>query len=232
MKSRMKEVRAFMVGVVVTLILTGTTLVVASPVVREIVFGVSVSIDGQLLEFEYDMRPFSMEGRTFLPVRAIADAMGLDVAFDPATNTALLTTPVSTATRFADTFTTGSTGQHRAQVTESVNILGTTHANVMEYSVIAQPTIYSDHYLSGNYSRITGVFGRVDGGGTARDATVTIQGDGVVLYTFDFSRYGTTQALYIDVSGVQLLRVTVNVTSGPGGVASDRTSWAISANMY
>jgi len=232
MKTRMKEVRAFVIGVVVTLLLTGSTLVIASPVVRELIFGVSVRIDGQLLEFEYDMRPFIIEGRTFLPVRAIADAVGLEVDFDHATNTAILTTLVSTATRFAETFISGTTGSHRAQVTASANILGITHANVVEYSVAAQPEIYSQHYLAGNYNRIVGVFGRIDSGGTPRDVAVTIEGDGVVLYTFSLSQQGTTHTLDIDVSGVQLLTVGINVTSGPGGAANDRTSWAISANIY
>lgn len=232
MKTRIKEVRAFVMGVAITLILTSVTFVVASPSMREVVFGVSVSVDGQLLEFEYDMRPFIMDGRTFLPVRTIADAVGLDVGFDQATSTVLLTTPVSTATRLADTFTGGSTGSHRSQVLESASILGTTHANVVEYSVVAQPTIYSEHYLSGDYTRIAGIFGRIDSGGTARDATVTIQGDGEILYTFEFRRYATTHAIDIDVTGVELLRVYVNATSGPGGVSNDRTSWAISANIY
>jgi len=81
----------FIIGVLATLMLSGTALL-ASPAMREIVFGVNVSLDGQNIQFEEDMRPFIMDGRTFLPVRAIADIAGLDVDFDADTNTVVLTT--------------------------------------------------------------------------------------------------------------------------------------------
>jgi len=61
----------FVAGVLATLMLSGTALL-ASPAIREVVFGVNVAINGEAIQFEDDMRPFIMDGRTFLPVRAIA----------------------------------------------------------------------------------------------------------------------------------------------------------------
>jgi len=61
--------------------------------VREIFFGVQVSVNGEVQNFDEDMTPFIMDGRTFLPVRGIADTLGVDVDFDEATNTVLLRNP-------------------------------------------------------------------------------------------------------------------------------------------
>jgi len=79
MKKRGKEVRAFIIGMVFTLMISAT--VSAYPVVREIIFGVTVSLNGEVLHFDEDSQPFIMDGRTFLPVRAIADITGLYVDF-------------------------------------------------------------------------------------------------------------------------------------------------------
>jgi len=86
-----KVIKGYMAGILTMMLLSGTVLM-ASPAMREIVFGVNVSVDGNVVQFEEDMRPFIMEGRTFLPVRAIADIAGFDVDFDSATNTVTLST--------------------------------------------------------------------------------------------------------------------------------------------
>jgi hypothetical protein len=80
-KNRSREIKGFFVGLVFAMVLSGT-IVVASPVVREIAFGVRISYNGAEVPFDEDSRPFIMGGRTFLPVRAIADIVGLEVGFE------------------------------------------------------------------------------------------------------------------------------------------------------
>jgi len=91
MRKFKERLQGFIVGAVVMALLV-STFVLANSAMREVFFGVNVAIDGEVINFDYDMRPFITEGRTFLPVRAIADAVGLDVDFDEATNTVLLST--------------------------------------------------------------------------------------------------------------------------------------------
>ena len=88
---RKAAVKGYIAGILTMIFISGTVLM-ANPVAREVVFGVNVSVDGDVIQFDYDMRPFIMDGRTFLPVRAIADIAGLGVDFDDATNTVLLST--------------------------------------------------------------------------------------------------------------------------------------------
>jgi hypothetical protein len=75
-----REVKGFVLGFVLVFALSGT-VVVASPTLREIAFGVRVNYNGTPVNFDADSQPFIMSGRTFLPVRAIADLVGLHVDF-------------------------------------------------------------------------------------------------------------------------------------------------------
>ena len=253
MKNKVKELKGFVVGVTLMALLSGT-VVLASPVMQEIIFGVSVSLDGTPVNFEEDMRPFTMGGRTFLPVRAVADLFGAEVDFDEDTNTVLLLSangapapapdpmpadeppaaeqpaPEAAAEviRLSEAFFDGSDAGIWARPTPSVNILGTAHADVVQFSVNQRIAANSQYNLSGDFSRLTGIFGRVDGVGNPRDAVVTIYGDGNVLETFEFNQHDMPRNINIDVTGVQLLRIDVNPTSGGVG---NRTAWAISADL-
>jgi len=245
MKKRAKELKGFILGLIVATVLTGT-FVLANTEMRELIFGVGVSLDGQVIDFEDDMRPFVIQfpdgGRTFLPVRAIADLVGLDIDFNAATNTVLLTTPDEPAgpvvpavetTRLADTFFAGDTsGGSISRVEASVSIMGTTHTNVLRYAGgHASSTAATEHNLGGNYTRLTGVFGRVDGTPAARNATVRITGDGVTLHEFTLGMNDAPINVDVDVTGVNLLIVTV--TRGPfvSGAPSGTPHWAFSADL-
>jgi len=58
---------------------------------------IKISLDGEAVVPKTasgePVEPFAIDGTTYLPVRGIASALGLNVAWDGATNTAVLTTP-------------------------------------------------------------------------------------------------------------------------------------------
>jgi len=90
-KLRKLEIKGFVAGIVVMallipLLVTGD----AQTVMRQITYGVRINFNGQLLDFDHDMRPFVMEERTYLSVRAIAEVLDLPVDFDHDTNTVYL----------------------------------------------------------------------------------------------------------------------------------------------
>jgi len=91
-KSKVSMVKSFVAGVLVMALFSGT-LVMANPVTREIFLGVGVSVDGQAVEFAEDSQPFIMEGRTFLPVGALSDALGFEVEWDAENSVAMITSP-------------------------------------------------------------------------------------------------------------------------------------------
>jgi len=82
-------IKGYIAGVLTCVMLFG--IVFASyGQIREIFFGVRVSVNGEIQNFDEDMTPFIMDGRTFLPVRGIADSLGVDVDFDAYNNIVLL----------------------------------------------------------------------------------------------------------------------------------------------
>ena len=81
-----KRLQGFVAGFLVAVILSAT-VVFAAPIVRELHFAINVVLNGQEIQFDEDSTPFIMEGRTFLPLGAMARLLGLPVEFDPETTT-------------------------------------------------------------------------------------------------------------------------------------------------
>ena len=74
--------------ITVTMIFMSVTAVTANP--QTVNYNINVVLNGQQIHFADDMRPFTMNGRTFLPLRAISETLDIAVDFDAATNTAFL----------------------------------------------------------------------------------------------------------------------------------------------
>ena len=83
-----KTIKGFIIGFIVCGFLSTTVAFAAGGVMKEIFFGINVVVDGQTARFPDDMRPFIMDGRTFLPLRAISELLGKPVDYDASTNTA------------------------------------------------------------------------------------------------------------------------------------------------
>ncbi|MCL2415535.1 MAG: stalk domain-containing protein, partial [Defluviitaleaceae bacterium] len=59
---------------------------------------IRISVDGQIAQTEFE--PFIFQGRTYLPVRDVANAMGFGVAWDEAANTVRLTAGAANPQQF------------------------------------------------------------------------------------------------------------------------------------
>jgi hypothetical protein len=84
----------FALSAALLVVLVGGLAAMASslrPRMIEVFEGVAIRIDGTLLQSE--QAPFIHEGRTYLPLRAVAEALGARVGYDSASNTVLLTSP-------------------------------------------------------------------------------------------------------------------------------------------
>jgi hypothetical protein len=89
MKQRLQGI--VMGFLIASFIFGAVTAFAASTRTIEVSYGVNVVVDGVRQNFTDDMRPFTSGGRTFMPLRAVADALGLGVEWDGATSTAYLT---------------------------------------------------------------------------------------------------------------------------------------------
>lgn len=95
----MKKHIHLIVGIIVGIMLFGVVQAVANNGTKTISVlynNIKISLNGK--EVKTDAEPFIFEGRTFVPVRFVSEALGADVKFNPKTNTVEITRETSPAT--------------------------------------------------------------------------------------------------------------------------------------
>lgn len=98
MVKKLNNARWFVLGVVVSLVISAFALpTVASSMTKtaELTYrDIKITLNGESLNPKdatgNDVEPFIIDGTTYLPVRAVADALGLNVSWDSDTSTAVL----------------------------------------------------------------------------------------------------------------------------------------------
>ena len=97
----MKSFKSFIAGMLTMLMICGmggTASATTGKVTKELEYkNISVTLDGEKLDLRdakgSPVEPFKFDGTNYLPVRALAECLDLDVAWDGQTSTVLLTTP-------------------------------------------------------------------------------------------------------------------------------------------
>ena len=122
-----KSIRPFIAGCLTTLSLVGLVgtamATVGSRPVTVDYNDIKVTLDGKAVDLVdangNAVEPFAIAGTTYLPIRAVASALGLDVGWDSATSTAVLTTKTGTTTTTNTSTSTGTVimDEHGVKVT-------------------------------------------------------------------------------------------------------------------
>lgn len=90
--------RGFLLGLATGMVVTGASLVMASSQIQAILNDqIKVTLDGKVQEFRDETTnevqyPITYHDRTYLPLRTVANLVGVGVDYDAKTNTAILTT--------------------------------------------------------------------------------------------------------------------------------------------
>lgn len=92
--------KSFLSGCLVTIVVVGLVGTAAATVGKRTVTvdynDIKVTLDGKQVDLVNadgnPVEPFAINGTTYLPIRAVATALGLDVSWDSTTNTAVLST--------------------------------------------------------------------------------------------------------------------------------------------
>ena len=100
-----RDIRSFVLGCLVTTVVISLTGTAAATVAQKTLVAdynnIKVTLDGQKVNLVdangAAVEPFAVSGTTYLPVRAVADALGLNVAWDGNTQTVVLTRGNSTS---------------------------------------------------------------------------------------------------------------------------------------
>ena len=82
--------------------------------------GIGISIDGAALELG-ETEPFIMDGSTYLPLRAIGEALGLTVKWEAATSSVHLLSPDSYHSRVTETLALDREGEMLLQTTDTLS---------------------------------------------------------------------------------------------------------------
>lgn len=219
-----QQVKGMLAGFILCAMLSTSVMVIANTqtINREIAYGINVMLNGEMVRFDDESRPFVMEGRTFLPLRTISELLGLPVDFDPATNTAIVGNRFLAGTRLPlnqiaphfDGRAPEHGGLRGSLTTGNVEMGGRTFNNAVIYH--SRPwhgdgtNFFTAHNLDGQYRMLTGHIGRIDNSSLV-NATVRFLGDGVELATYELRAGDLPTEISVFVEGIHLLRVEIVV---------------------
>jgi len=196
------QIRGFAVGFLVCALLSGT-LVWANTggTMRELFYGVNIVVNGRPLQADGIDSPFILEGRTFLPVRLVSEALDVPVDWDGSTRTVYL----GAGTTGRPLFETTPTVASQSITTVSGSMSGRSFDTIMRAS--GASTGWGEFNLNGQFNSISGVLGRLNN--AAATSNIVFIGDGRELARFPVD--GTTVAhdISVDVSGVLVLRIEI-----------------------
>lgn len=97
----MKRTISFILALLIAVSASATVLAVSEKTKTATLSynNIKVTLDGKAIDLRGEKEPFIIDGTTYLPVRAIAEALGLDVSWDGNTNTVMLSSYSTTSTK-------------------------------------------------------------------------------------------------------------------------------------
>ena len=221
----MKRVKDMILGSLVTLLMLSLTITVFASINRGITVtyaDIKLNINGSIITPKdaagNTVEPFIYNGTTYLPVRAVADALNSTVTWDQMTKTVTIIGGGSGTTIPTDPTTqklidvlppyTGSTSSYYkffpSTGSESISMGGVDYKNSLRILAYGREETASFN-LNGRYTMLTGIIGTIDG--NSENAVVSFIGDGNVLKTYEIVGGALPQDFSLDVTGVRQLTV-------------------------
>lgn len=206
-KERFKGFLAGVFATVMVLALGTTAFATLKNVQASLTYkNISVTLDGTKLSLKdangNSVEPFMYNGTNYLPARALAEALGLNVAWNGSTNTVVLTTPGTTASG-----SYSRTNPAPANITQSITIedysYGTYTASMTVTDIlrgaeawnrISAANMFNESAPAGYEYILAKVKVTIDK--NTKDASVT-------LGQYDFKAYSSTNSAYDDPAVVE-----------------------------
>jgi len=241
MKKGRYRFQGFIAGLLVVLLLLPLGMALASPdatVTRTISVAyrnIQIVVNGERITPRDAqgriVEPFIFNGTTFLPVRAVSEALGKTVDWDGPTSTVYIggrpqtptpPSPPQTPTppqlpanqAFLQVAPSYEQSLHAA-VVNTIAMGGTTFGQSLRFRFPNTNIIstHSMHNLQGQFSTLSGYIGRVDGT-HVQDATINFIGDGRLLESFTIVGESLPRRISVNVSSVHQLRIEVLTQGG------------------
>jgi hypothetical protein len=225
----LKRIKDFASGCVVTALiiaLGGTAIAAYNRNINVTYADVKLNVNGGIVTPKDGagnaVEPFIYKGTTYLPVRAVAIALGCDVSWDQASKTVYInggeggnsgssgsTGNNSTARNLIDIlppFQSDLVKVFPSNGSESFKMGGAEYKNSLKFSQWLSEG-FASFNLGGKYTILSGIAGITDDGYTGEDVTLTFTADGTVVKTLTIKEGTLPQDFSIDVTGVSLLRI-------------------------
>lgn len=195
--------------------------------------GIKLVVDGKEVIMGNDMagnkiEPFAYEGTTYLPVRALAEALGKTVQWDDATKTVFIGgAPAAPAAPVADVqknTTTPSNGEYLTDVMDpfsmdratvyktknrkSISLASKEYTNGIYYTSYYNRKGHTNFNLDGKYTNLTGKLGADQEGSTIRFDFIA---DGTIIQSYDIISGQLPVDVNLNITGVKLLEIKYEV---------------------
>jgi len=218
MRKRRDQLQGFIAGILVVLLLLPMSTAFGAPTwtsrditvlqggIRTVVNGQEVTLrdaQGRVVE------PMIFQGSTFVPLRAISEALGYPVDWNGATTTVYVGrlpqgTPFLQAAPWFE---------RSGMETRTVNMLGNPFPDAI--ASYARYVGWSHHNLNAQFSTLSGIIGRIDGSGISTAvSTISFIGDGRELASFNVDGDTLPTEISVDVTGVLVLRIQIDTLYG------------------
>lgn len=213
----MKRKSKFILALVLMLVFSTVVFAARKVNITVTYDNIKVVVDGREVQFGKDTKgkqiePFIYNGTTYLPLRAVAEALGKQVQWDKNTNTAFLgdgvvnTGEVNVAlTEIMKPFSKDDTqviakdGDYK-----KVTLAGKEYNNGLLFKTYSDEKGHANFNLEGKYTNLTGLLGADQEGTTVK---VDFIGDGNLLQSYDIVSGQLPVNVNLNVTGVRLLEI-------------------------
>lgn len=199
-----------------TLMLVISTVVLASSRRANITVtydNIKVVVDGKNVQFGRDSKgnqiePFIYNGTTYLPLRAVGEALGKEVQWDKNTKTAYLgKTQVEAVERYlVDTLRPYDSGDAYS------GIMGEAKNGIEGWPCSNKR--YTIYYLNKKYTRLTGLPSLEDSLNETKSINVRFIGDKNILAEYTVKQGEINDPIDVDLTGVNVLKIEWDYDKG------------------
>jgi hypothetical protein len=193
--------------------------------------GIKIYVDGNLITPKDSngniVEPFAYNGTTYLPIRAISEALGKTPEWDSTTQSVYIGPKPGSTQYMTDVVPAYDFDYYRYFEFSSINgstndrvwtnsvrnlisfsMAGTKYYNGCVWNPFNGVTPFSIYNLNGEYSRIMGTLAHIDKSGM-NDATLLVYYDGVLNQSIELTSDMLPQAIELDVRGVLQLKIEI-----------------------
>ncbi len=163
------------------------------------------------------VEPFIYDGTTYLPVRAVAEALGKEVTWDGTTKSVYISDEKADVVWLYDLYhfnlqaKSGFSEWNKLPIGNFKDSMENSYARVIDCN-INYNWLYTDYLLSKKYSRISGKFAlSYYSNSTDYKATLNLYGDNKLLYTSPELTGGILPIDFdVNISGVEKFKIEIN----------------------